>query len=229
MSRLELQNLSKSYRLGAEAVEVLRSVSFQFPDSGSVAVLGRSGVGKSTLLHLIAGLDHASGGRILFHGKDIVPLADEARSQWRRENLGFIFQFHHLLPEFSAVENVAMPLWTSGSLSSGAALKQASEALEEVGLSHRLAHQPGELSGGEQQRVAIARALVTKPQLVLADEPTGNLDAETSLLVEEQLRTHCARIGALMIVVTHNQELASRLDFRLEMLEGGDLRQTEPG
>jgi lipoprotein-releasing system ATP-binding protein len=220
MSKLKLVNLSKTYHLGNEEIRILDNISFDFPEQGSFAILGRSGVGKSTLLHLIAGIDQADSGSVFLDGRDIQRLPDDRRSLVRLAKIGFIFQFHHLLPEFTALENVAMPLWAAG-IEEQESEARAKECLVRVGLGDRLAHRPGELSGGEQQRVAISRALVAEPSLILADEPTGNLDERTAKQVRQLLLAEVKRLNALLIVVTHSQELAQSLDIQREMLAGG--------
>lgn len=197
-------------------VRVLEDFSMEVERGEMLAVVGPSGVGKSTLLHLIGGLDHAEGGRIRVGENEITSMKPDSLGSWRNSEVGFVFQFHHLLPEFNAVENVAMPLWIGRTPREGA-LKKADRLLEELGLQERRAHFPSQLSGGEQQRVAIARALAPDPSLLLADEPTGNLDHETSERVFQIMRQCHEDRGLTSIIVTHNHELAARCDRILEM------------
>ena len=226
MVQLSVQNLGKWYKDAEKHLAVIQDLTFDFPQSGSVAIVGTSGVGKSTLLHLLGGLDTPSSGSVKYDGVDIVRFSQNALGTFRGKNIGFIFQFHHLLPEFTAVENVAMPLFISGEKES-VALDRARDILVNVGLKDRLSHRPGTLSGGEQQRVAIARAIVTEPKVLLADEPTGNLDPTTAAQVQELLLDLNRRLGNLLIVVTHNPELARGLGGILEMSSGGRLARRE--
>ena len=220
---LETVNLSKRYKDADRDLTVINSLTVKFEAPSTVAILGRSGVGKSTLLHLLGALDRPTSGSILFDGTDISALNDDDLSRFRGEHVGFVFQFHHLLPEFSAVENVAMPLIIRGS-SETEALRRAKEELYRVGLSERLSHLQGELSGGEQQRVAVARALVHRPNVLLADEPTGNLDSASAKTVQDLLMSLARDSGALLVIVTHNLELAGAMDEVREMEAGGALR-----
>ncbi|MBX7143202.1 MAG: ABC transporter ATP-binding protein [Oligoflexia bacterium] len=222
MSGLSLRAVTKEYRDAERALRVLDQVDFEFPASGSVSIMGRSGVGKSTLLHIMGGLDKPSSGSVVLDGTQLEKLNSDQLSLLRSRKVGFIFQFHHLLPEFDAVENVAMPLVISG-VPETTASEQAVQTLKRVGLASRLCHRPGELSGGEQQRVAIARAIVARPALILADEPTGNLDAETSKAVQALLFEVQREMQSLLIVVTHSAELSAAMDLRLEMKPGGQL------
>ena len=226
--KLEIKNLHKSFVDADKRLVVIDGLSFAFPEQASVAIVGRSGVGKSTLLHLLAGLDQADSGQILLNGTDIEAKKSEELSVFRGQNIGFIFQFHHLLSDFTALENVAMPLIIQGT-SDSEALARAEEALKLVGLSKRISHTPGELSGGEQQRVAIARALVSKPQIVLADEPTGNLDIHTANEIGQLLREVQRQERTLMVIVTHSNDLAQTMDYVFEMLPGGNLVQVKKG
>jgi lipoprotein-releasing system ATP-binding protein len=214
--------LTKRYRDADHDLTILDGVSVEFPERGSVAIVGRSGIGKSTLLHLLGGLDVPTSGGIWYGDTELGSLGNDELSAFRGRYVGFIFQFHHLLPEFTALENVAMPLLISGE-GEIQAERRAGEMLERVALSSRADHRPGALSGGEQQRVAIARALVGRPAVVLADEPTGNLDVETANGVQELLLTMNRELGNLLVVVTHSRELAAAMDRTAEMEPGGKL------
>ncbi len=221
--KISLKDVRKEYRDADRTLAIIESLTYEFPESGSVAIVGRSGVGKSTLMHILGGLDTPSRGSILFGDTRISGLSPTELTQFRGSNIGFIFQFHHLLPEFSAVENVSMPLIISG-VAEGEAEAMASAILDRVGLSTRLDHRPSQLSGGEQQRVAIARAVVTRPRVILADEPTGNLDFRTAREVQELLIDINKELSNVLIVVTHSNDLAESLDRRVEMLPGGNLK-----
>ena len=221
--KIELSELGKRYRDADKELVVISNLTYTFDLTDSMAIVGRSGVGKSTLLHLMGGLDRATSGMVLYDALDIAQLSDKDLTLFRGQNIGFIFQFHHLLPDFNALENVAMPLTIRGI--SGTQVKtRAEEALRLVGLGERLLHRPGELSGGEQQRVAIARAIVTKPKVVLADEPTGNLDVQTAEDVTALLHRIHKEEGVGVIVATHSSDLARSLKIRVEMSPGGKLR-----
>jgi lipoprotein-releasing system ATP-binding protein len=220
--KLEVRSLMKRYRDADRELTVIDDLTFSFPEQGSVAIIGRSGIGKSTLMHLLGVLDVPTAGTILYGGLAVSGWSADERAAFRAKNVGFIFQFHHLLPEFSAIENVAMPLIMTGH-TDDVALGEAAALLARMGLQSRERHLPSQLSGGEQQRVAIARALVSKPRVVLADEPTGNLDVSTASQAQEMLLEMNREQKNTLIIVTHNQELARSMDLVVEMLPGGAL------
>ena len=222
MSFLKITGLSKSYRVGEQPVEVLRGLDLSVEAGEMVAVVGASGVGKSTLLHVVGGLDSIDAGRIDVAEIEVNALADDELVAFRNRHVGFVFQFHHLLPEFSALENTEMPLRIAR-LPTGEATDRARDLLEQVGLTSRLSHRPGMLSGGEQQRVAVARALVMRPSLLLADEPTGDLDEQTGESLHDLLREMHTRHGLTSLIATHNPRLAASCD-RVLRLEDGRLR-----
>ncbi|OEE39679.1 lipoprotein-releasing ABC transporter ATP-binding protein LolD [Vibrio ordalii] len=216
---LQCNNVCKTYQEGELRTQVLKGVSFGIQAGELVSIIGTSGSGKSTLLHILGALDEATEGSVSFLGQDLSSLSSNKQANIRNQHLGFVYQFHHLLADFTALENVAMPLLIGGQKVSRA--KQAAQALlEKVGLGHRLSHRPSELSGGERQRVAIARALVNQPDLVLADEPTGNLDHKTALAIYDLMRQMNQEFGTAFLVVTHDSELAEKMDRQMHMQDG---------
>jgi lipoprotein-releasing system ATP-binding protein len=216
---LEGRDLVKEFHEGAAPIAVLRGASLQVRAGERIAIVGASGSGKTTLLQLLGGLDVPTRGRVSIMGAEMSTLSDAERGALRNRALGFVYQFHHLLPEFSAVENVAMPLLVRR-LAPAEALAQATEILRRVGLGERLTHRPAKLSGGERQRAAVARALVTRPNLVLADEPTGNLDGKNAAQVFELMLELNREYGTSLVIVTHDERLAARLDRVLTLTDG---------
>ena len=216
---LHAENLGKTYSEGNLTTPVFANLQLSVKAGETVAIVGASGAGKSTLLHLLGGLDSATSGEVIVAGQAISKLSESARGDLRNKALGFVYQFHHLLPEFTALENVMMPLLIRGARVSQAK-KEAQVLLERVGLSHRLHHKPGELSGGERQRSAVARALVTKPACVLGDEPTGNLDEKTAASVFDLLLELNREQGTALVLVTHDRRLAKKLSRTLELTQG---------
>jgi lipoprotein-releasing system ATP-binding protein len=216
---IKLSDLRKTYRLAESSIEVLKGVNLSIYRGERLAIQGASGVGKSTLLHLVGTLDRPSGGQVLYEGSDPFRLSDVKLADFRNRHIGFVFQFHHLLPEFTALENTMMPMLIAGSPRNRAA-KEAAEVLDLVGLGERLHHKPGEISGGEQQRVALARALIMKPIVLLADEPTGNLDPNTAETIHELLIDLNRETGITLVVVTHNESLSGLMNRRVTLLDG---------
>jgi lipoprotein-releasing system ATP-binding protein len=219
---VETRGISRGFRQGPKRVQVLSDVNLQVPAGTSMAIVGASGAGKSTLLHILGGLDKPDEGEVLVDGKSMWAMGETERCDLRNLRMGFIYQFHHLLPEFTALENVAMPLLIRGEPATQAARK-AGELLDKVGLGQRLDHKPGELSGGERQRAAVARALVGNPGCVLGDEPTGNLDERTANNVFDQLIELNSELNTSLVLVTHDMRLAARMNQRFE-LHLGSLR-----
>lgn len=216
---LRCAHLSKSYWDGNHDLQVLQDINLSLHDGELLAIVGSSGSGKSTLLHCLGGLDQPSSGQIFFRGEAIAKWSPRALADWRNQQLGFIYQFHHLLPEFTALENVAMPLLIQGQ-SAQVARTRAAELLARVGLAERGKHRPAELSGGERQRVAIARALANKPALILADEPTGNLDDESAQQVMQLMLELNAEMQTCFVIVTHDQQLAASLPRQITLQQG---------
>jgi lipoprotein-releasing system ATP-binding protein len=222
---LECRQLSKSYQQGPETTQVLSNLNLAVKAGELVAIVGSSGCGKSTFLHLAGALDTPSSGEVFINGVNIHQLSEKQRAKFRNQHIGFIYQFHHLMMEFSAEENVAMPLLIRGDKPK-VARQLAKEMLEQVGLAHRSHHRPSELSGGERQRVAIARALVTKPSLILADEPTGNLDFDTAEQIYQLLQALNRTVNTSFVIVTHDLTLAAKMDRQLT-LDHGHLKLLE--
>ena len=216
---LHLQDLQRSYAQGSRVIEVLKGATASLYAGETVALLGPSGAGKSTLLHIAGLLERPDGGAVVINGVDCVKLGDSERTRMRRSEIGFVYQFHHLLPEFSALENIVLPQLILG-LSRAEAEERASQLLDSLGIAERGDHRPAQLSGGEQQRVAIARAVANGPRLLLADEPTGNLDPPTAERVFEQLLSLVRQSGVAALIATHNLELAARMDRTLRLKEG---------
>jgi lipoprotein-releasing system ATP-binding protein len=216
---LHLQDLQRAYAQGSRIIEVLKGATASLYAGETVALLGPSGAGKSTLLHIAGLLERPDGGAVVINGVDCVKLGDSERTRMRRSEIGFVYQFHHLLPEFSALENIVLPQLILG-LSRTEAEERATQLLDSLGISERGDHRPAQLSGGEQQRVAIARAVANGPRLLLADEPTGNLDPPTAERVFEQLLSLVRQSGVAALIATHNLELAARMDRTLRLKEG---------
>ena len=221
---LECRHVSRQFAEGGSTLQVLRDVDLAVMPAERVAIIGASGSGKTTLLQILGGLDEPTGGSVLVHGEPMHGVGEKAKGELRNRYIGFVYQFHHLLPEFTAEENVAMPLLIRRE-SKPAALEKARALLARVGLGERLTHKPGELSGGERQRAAVARALITKPQLVLADEPTGNLDAGNGEHVLRLMLELNEELKTSLVIVTHDHSIAERMD-RVLVLEDGVLRES---
>jgi lipoprotein-releasing system ATP-binding protein len=215
---LKAQGLSKSYHIGPDEVIVWQNVDFQVAEGETISIIGSSGSGKSTLLNALGGLDSIDSGDVILAGHQLHSLAEVERTKLRNRDLGFVYQFHHLLPEFTALENVMMPLLIRGETVKESR-KRALSCLSQVGLATRAEHKPAELSGGERQRVAIARALVGQPKVVLLDEPTGNLDQQTAQQVEDVLLDLAATVGMAFVIVTHDEALAGRANRRYKLID----------
>ncbi|GGI76157.1 lipoprotein-releasing ABC transporter ATP-binding protein LolD [Shewanella gelidii] len=216
---LQVNQVSKTYHEASVATQVLSDVELKVYKGEQLAIIGSSGSGKSTLLHIMGTLDQPTSGSVFLDGEDLYQISNQRQAQIRNQDLGFIYQFHHLLPEFTALENVAMPGLIAGQ-PKGDVTHRAKALLERVGLGHRIEHTPAELSGGERQRVAIARALINQPKLVLADEPTGNLDAKSGDSVYTLIKELAASLGTSFVIVTHDAKLAQRMDRQLQMVDG---------
>ncbi|MBI5185695.1 MAG: ABC transporter ATP-binding protein [Nitrospinae bacterium] len=225
MSDIVIADLCKEYRVGRECLKILKGVSLNVSKGETLGIVGVSGAGKSTLLHIMGGLDKPTSGRVLFADKDIFAQNDVKLANFRNARIGFVFQFHNLLPEFTALENVAMPRLIARE-ERGKAEKRATELLEKVGLGERLRHKPGELSGGEQQRVAIARAMSNSPEVILADEPTGNLDTHTGEMVFQKLLDLRRQTGCTLIIITHNEGIAARMQRTIRLEDGRVVEET---
>lgn len=216
---LEVRGLSKSYRTGANTLEVLCGIDLDLKSGTTTALVGASGAGKSTLMHLLGALDRPTSGTVCFRGENIFKKNERHLAEFRNKSIGFVFQFHHLLPEFTALENVMMPALIRG-VPRTKSVSMAQSLLHDVGLGQRLTHRPGELSGGEQQRVAIARALVLEPELLLADEPTGNLDMKTSDGIHGMLSELQIKRALTLVIVTHNERLAAAMGTTIHLVDG---------
>ena len=223
---IQVQNIIKTFGTRFKDVAALHGVSFDIEQSELISVIGASGAGKSTLLHILGALDRPSQGKVLYRGDDIFTWNDKKLADFRNRKIGFIFQAHHLLPEFTAVENTMMPALIRG-MGKRKAKNQAEDLLVKMGLKDRLGHKPGELSGGEQQRVAIARALIMKPEIILADEPTGNLDSKTGAFIFDLLRQLNRDENIIMVIVTHNEHLAACTPRSIKLRDGVKIGDTE--
>jgi lipoprotein-releasing system ATP-binding protein len=224
---VKVQQLFKTYGNGTKQVEVLKGIDLTFLQGERAAIVGASGAGKTTLLHILGTLDRPTSGKVLYEGKDIFTLNEKELALFRNGEIGFVFQFHHLLPEFSALENTMMPCLIRG-MSRKEGSSRAESILTLVGLKDRLSHKPGELSGGEQQRVAVARALVLEPKMLLADEPTGNLDTKIGEAVFDLLEEINRMKGVTLIVVTHNLKLAARMSRQIHLMDGKTAEEGQP-
>lgn len=216
---ISVVDLTKSFRMNGYTLDVLKGITLDIARGEMIAIVGASGAGKSTLLHMLGTLDRPTSGRVLFDGQDVFGLSEEAQAEFRNKRIGFVFQFHHLLPEFTALENTFLPALIQDRPAEEAQ-KEAAQLLSDVGLGERLHHKPGELSGGEQQRVAVARALMQRPNLVLADEPTGNLDTHTGDSLFALLRQLNKARGTTFVIVTHNDKLSAQADRIVRMEDG---------
>src|SRR5690554_4802455 len=224
---LSAKNIFKSYQTVKNVrLEILKSVSIDIEENKISVIFGASGAGKSTLLHILGGLDKPDSGEVIFNNTNIYKISDDKLAKFRNNNIGFVFQFHHLLPEFTAVENIMIPQMINGK-SEKKSLERGKELLNEIGLYERMNHKPAELSGGEQQRVAVARALANDPAIVLADEPTGNLDSQNSIIMHELFMNLKEKLNKTFIIVTHNQDLISLADNLYEMKDGKILNSKE--
>jgi lipoprotein-releasing system ATP-binding protein len=216
---IEVVNLTKSFQMAGLELTVLKGLNLQIARGEILAIVGASGAGKSTLLHILGTLDRPTGGTVLFERQDLFQLSDQKQAEFRNRRIGFVFQFHHLLPEFTALENVCLPAYIQNR-SANDVQAEATSLLKDVGLDHRINHKPGELSGGEQQRVAVARALIQQPDLVLADEPTGNLDTHTGDALFNLMRALNRARGISFVIVTHNEKLSAQADRIIHMEDG---------
>jgi lipoprotein-releasing system ATP-binding protein len=216
---IQISNLYKSFPMGGQELTVLKGINLEIARGTMLAIVGASGAGKSTLLHIIGTLDRPTSGTVTFEGQDLFKLSDQRQAEFRNRRIGFVFQFHHLLPEFTAIENVCLPAYIQNRPATETR-EEAVSLLKEVGLEARLHHKPGELSGGEQQRVAVARALMQRPDVVLADEPTGNLDTHTGEALFGLLRTLNRDRGITFVIVTHNEKLSAQTDRIIHMEDG---------
>ncbi len=223
---IKVVDLKKSFSMGAYTLPVLKGITVEIARGDMIAVVGASGAGKSTFLHILGTLDRPTSGSVLFDGQDVFSLPEDAQAEFRNKRIGFVFQFHHLLPEFTALENTFLPALIQNR-PPAEAQAEASQLLKEVGLGERLHHKPGELSGGEQQRVAVARALMQRPDLVLADEPTGNLDTHTGEELFALLRKLNKTRGTTFVIVTHNDKLSAQAD-RIIRMEDGQIVDRQP-
>ncbi|MBN2568340.1 MAG: ABC transporter ATP-binding protein [Deltaproteobacteria bacterium] len=216
---IEVSNLKKTFIMDGNRIEVLKGINLEIKKGDSIAILGVSGSGKTTFLQILGILDRPTSGNVLYNGINVFERNETERAEFRNKTIGFVFQFHHLLPEFTTIENTMMPALISG-MAKKEAVRRAEITLTEVGLGDRLTHKPGELSGGEQQRVAVARAMIMEPDILLADEPTGNLDTETGNMINELLLNLIETKGTTLVVVTHNRLLASRMSHTIGLKDG---------